>query len=164
MPRQQFESVIAQAARKQLKIARLDVGAASIQNGQSLAIDLYANANKIAYVKSIFFRWIMTSTTATSGEYDIMFEVDDIGAGISPNFLSKSYAYSVTTAMFDRFTWFAPTTGATPAGTTDAILALQNITFDSTRAFRCTVVNRTNAWINGTVECYVLYEEEEVRL
>lgn len=164
MPRQQFESVIAQATRKQLKIARLDVSSASISVGQFLALDLYAPVNKIGYVKNVFFRWThQGAITATSGDYTIMFEVDDTGAGISPNFCSKVYPYN-NGATFDRFTWFAPTTGAIPASTADMIEAIKAIVFDSTRAFRVTISNGTNATINGIVECYVLYEEEEVRL
>lgn len=160
MPRQQFESVIAQAARKQLKIVNASQALNLAVNGTQ-TIDVYAAPNKIAKIVNLFMRW--NYTQGTSGSYDVLVELDDVGSGISPNFISKNTPYS-NTMTFDRNVFFAPSTGAIPATDTDIISAMQQIRFDSQKALRITIINKTNAVMAGSFELYVAYEEEEVRL
>lgn len=160
MPRQQFESVIAQATRKQLKIVNASQTISVAPSGV-LNIDLYGSPNKLCKIVNLFI-W-QQGTFGTTGSYDIFVELDDVGVGISPNFLSKNTGFG-NTARFDRNVWFAPTTGATPANSIDVISAIQQIRFDSTRALRIQLINNLNQTMTGDFLVYVAFEEEEVRL
>lgn len=160
MPRQQFESVIAQATRKQLKIVNASQ-TINLAAGNTTNIDLYASPNKICKIINLFLWW--PNAVGTSGSYDVFVELDDVGVGISPNFVSKNTGFG-NSMRFDRNVFFAPTTGATPANSADVIAAIQQIRFDSTRALRIGIINNLNVAMTGEFSVYVAFEEEEVRL
>lgn len=159
MGRRQFESVVAQAPKVQIKSIDLS-SSAVVSSGQTETIDYFVPSGSVGEVKSIYFQ-VPTPTGATTSVHRAI---------VSTNFgnLSVKGTYLDGMANFGKSLlyngdWVDADFHQYPTDKGAQFNSQSTIVFDSERSFRISYINNTNVAQSNKRNIALIYLEREVR-
>lgn len=164
MSRREFEQVVAQAPKMKLKSVDFSsaIGGFIINAGQTVTVDFYSLSATIGEVRTPLF-FAPPPVGATTGTHVLYFSTDLGNLTWKPTYLTATATYNTNIsfeagAVQEANGFVHPNTQEAQQG------SISSAVFDSTRAWRISYKNATNAnQGSGNLKCSLIYVESEIR-
>lgn len=165
MGRKQFEQVVAQASREQLKQYDHETNTVISANGGIEEILVYASPSNIAKIVGLYVDVPPTASTGATGYQDLYFSYKvNTGSGNVNLDIAHGASGPSKNVTFQDSIWQTADSGTFPDNSTVGSV-MQNVQFDSVVPFRIAYSNGTTVASNGGNRRYhITYIEREVRL